>query len=112
MPWCVRSLRVWRVSSAAITSTLPRMRRARKVMSARLPIGVETTYRVPASADSSKVASGSWLRSKEEVTACLLRHVLEKSPASPPYRPQKPHTPTMGGEQKEHPKHRGTTRSG
>src|SRR4030042_4668483 len=42
MPKWVRSFRVWRVSSAAMRSTSLRTRRARRVMSSRLPMGVAT----------------------------------------------------------------------
>src|SRR5256885_1096397 len=42
-----RSARVRRVSSHAITAASSRTRRARSVMSSRLPIGVATTKRVP-----------------------------------------------------------------
>lgn len=38
------SLRVWRVSSAKIRLTLRSIRRALKLMSSRLPMGVPTTY--------------------------------------------------------------------
>ena len=39
--------RVTRVSSAATSGTSLRTRKARKVMSSRLPMGVATTYSVP-----------------------------------------------------------------
>src|SRR5438552_3963645 len=47
MPKCSSSLRLCRVSSAAIRSTSFNTRSARKVMSSRFPRGVATTYNVP-----------------------------------------------------------------
>lgn len=46
-PRCSSRCRVRRVSSAATIGTSRRMRAARSVRSSRLPIGVDTTYRVP-----------------------------------------------------------------
>ena len=42
-PWWVSSLRAERVSSAATRPTSPSTRRARRVMSSKLPMGVATT---------------------------------------------------------------------
>ena len=47
IPWCESSPAVRRVSSAAIASASRSIRRARNVMSSRLPIGVATTKSVP-----------------------------------------------------------------
>src|SRR5579862_4005336 len=47
MPKALRSVAVWRVSSAAISDALASVSRARALRSPRLPMGVATTYRRP-----------------------------------------------------------------
>ena len=42
MPWCLRRMLAWRVSSAAMRSASRRRRRARRVMSSRFPTGLGT----------------------------------------------------------------------
>jgi len=67
-------------------------------------MGVETMYKVPASANSPGVASGSWLGSKEEVTVCLygpslknslhLRRIVTRSLIHPQCGEHRKHIPT------------------
>ena len=47
MPWWLNSFRVRRVSYAAIRSASLSTRKARRVMSSRLPMGVATMNNVP-----------------------------------------------------------------
>ena len=58
MPRCRSSTAVTRVSSAAMTSTVPRMSMPRSVRSRRFPSGVATTYNVPGS-DAKARGSGA-----------------------------------------------------
>src|SRR5690349_9716462 len=55
MPRSASNMPLCRVSSAAITSTCANTSRARAVKSSRLPMGVATTYSVPAPADACVV---------------------------------------------------------
>src|SRR5690606_35315870 len=53
MPKCCSRRWEWRVSSAAISATSRSTRRARALMSSRLPMGVATTYSTPADVGSA-----------------------------------------------------------